>query len=160
MIILYLHIVAFNCVYGIIDTKPTCASHEGLQRCPPPSSQCPLGRVCFGRLRITPLQRGWNQIPCPRKMSLTSENLVGIKDGCTLIVLFFFWASQSIWIWWSDWWMLDLLLNLHFSWWTNNQHTCVLKVSIEIIERYELDKYGEMLRVFTTDDVFGKTLQS
>lgn len=87
---MYLHIVTFNCAYGIIDTKPTCASHEGLQRCPPPSSQCPLGRVCFGRLRITPLQRGWNQIPCPRKMSLTSENLVGIKDGCTLIVLFFF----------------------------------------------------------------------
>ena len=108
----------------------------------------PLGQSLFRPTPDYPSPKRMESNSMPRKMSLTSENLVGIKDGCTLIVL-----TKSKYLNLMKWFLdAGSIAQLVFSWWTNNQHTCVLKVSIEIIERYELDKYGEMPRVFTAHD--------
>lgn len=88
---MYLHIVTFNCVYGIIDTKPTCASQP--QVCSDVLRlllNAPWAEFVSADSVFSPSPKRMESNSMPRKVSLTSENLVGIKDGCTLIVLFFF----------------------------------------------------------------------
>ena len=74
----------------------------------------PLGQSLF---RPTP------DYPSPKRMesnSMPPENEPNKWKSCWYQGRLYFdssvfcWASQSIWIWWSDWWMLDLLLNLYF----------------------------------------------
>lgn len=126
----------------------------------------PHTKVCSDVLRLL-LNASWAEFvsadsvfsPSPKRMesnSMPPENEPNKwkscwYQGCTLIVLFFLTKSNYLNL---MKWLVDAgsIAQLVFSWWTNNQHTCVLKVSIEIIERYELDTYGEMLRVFTADD--------
>ena len=116
MIILYVptHRHIQLCVWNHWHETNLCLTASGLQRCPPPSSQCPLGRVCFRRLRFFPLSKedgikfyAPESEPNKRKSCWYQGRLY--FDSSV-----FFWPSQSIWIWWSDWWMLDLLLNLYF----------------------------------------------
>ena len=113
----------------------------------------PLGQSLFRPTPDYPSPKRMESNSIPRKMSLTSENLVGIKDGCTLIVVFFFdqvKVSESDEVIGGCWIYCSTCIFMMNQQSTHLRFESIYRNHWKIL--YELDKYGEMLRIFTADD--------